>query len=147
VPPLGNLARYGMGSSDMTASPPKPKPEGKATPISASTDKRLRNLKPFKSGAEWTGNKAGRPKGSRNKINEEFLAALCEDFELHGKEVIVKVREERPDVYLKVVASLQPKEIDVRERTIEDLSDQEIFEALAEIRALRSRLETPQKKH
>jgi len=29
-----------------------------------NTDKRLRNLKPFKSGAEWTGNALGRPKGS-----------------------------------------------------------------------------------
>ena len=32
--------------------------------ITDKTAKRLRNLKPFKSGAEWTGNKNGRPKDS-----------------------------------------------------------------------------------
>ena len=40
-------------------------------------------------------NPRGRPKGSRNKISEEFIAALCDDFEQHGVEVIEAVRTER----------------------------------------------------
>lgn len=64
---------------------------------------------PWKPGQ--SGNPAGRPKGSRNKLGEEFIRALYEDFTAHGIDVIRTVREEKPDVYLKVVASLMPVEI------------------------------------
>src|SRR6185295_5269724 len=60
--------------------------------------------KPFKAGEAWNGNAAGRPKGSRNKLGEEFVAALHDSFLVHGKETIEKVREDKPDVYLKVIA-------------------------------------------
>ena len=85
-------------------------------------------------------NPAGRPKGSRNKLNEDFIAALSEDFQEHGKVVIQTVRVEQPAIYLKVVAGLQPKEIDVRDKTLEDLTDSEIFDALASIRSLKTGL-------
>jgi hypothetical protein len=60
-----------------------------------------------------SGNPAGRPKGARSKLGEDFLKALHEDFAENGKQVIEKVRAEKPDVYLKVVASILPKEIDL----------------------------------
>ena len=53
----------------------------------------------------------GRPKGARSKLGEAFLEALLEDFTEHGVAAIVKVRDEKPDQYLKVVASILPKEI------------------------------------
>ena len=43
-----------------------------------------------------SGNPSGRPKGARNKLNETFMHALAEDFESNGKDVIEKVRTERP---------------------------------------------------
>ena len=52
----------------------------------------------------------GRPKGSRNKLGEDFLSALQQDFSEHGVAAITKVREDRPHEYLKVVASILPKE-------------------------------------
>ena len=55
----------------------------------------------------------GRPKGSRNKLAESFLKALADDFEARGVAAIVKVREADPSTYLKVIASLLPKEIDL----------------------------------
>ncbi|MBO9580319.1 MAG: hypothetical protein J7498_05460 [Sphingobium sp.] len=58
-------------------------------------------------------NPHGRPKGSRHKLGEDFLKALQADFAQHGKRVIEDVREEKPDVYLKVIASVLPKEIEV----------------------------------
>lgn len=70
-----------------------------------------------------SGNPAGRAKGTRNKLGEDFLHALCEDFATHGKEVIIKVREEKPDQYLKVVASLMPKEIDASDRMLDALGE------------------------
>jgi hypothetical protein len=56
----------------------------------------------------------GRPRGSRNKLGEEFCAALYADFQEHGVAVIEAVRIERPWDYLKVVAALAPREIDLR---------------------------------
>ena len=82
-------------------------------PVSDTTEKKLKNLKPFKPGAEWTGNAAGRPKSSRNKLTEDFLSAMADDFEQHGKAAIVTVRTEDPAKYLSVVAQLVPKEADI----------------------------------
>jgi hypothetical protein len=93
-------------------------------PVSDTTEKKLRNLKPFKSGAEWTGNAAGRPKSSRHKLNEDFLKALCDDFEQHGRGAITTVREKEPAKYLTVVAQLVPKDVDV------NIKGGEIFEKL-----------------
>jgi hypothetical protein len=91
---------------------------------------------PFKSGADWTGNAAGRPKGSRNKLSEEFIAALCEDFELHGEAVIDTVRRTRPADYLRIVAALVPKEFSVAGGSLEDLSDEELAQAISDLRIL-----------
>jgi hypothetical protein len=68
------------------------------------------------------------------------LSELAADFAAHGKTAIQRCREEKPDVYVRVVASLQPKEIEVREKALADMTDGEVFEALAEVRALRDRL-------
>jgi hypothetical protein len=56
----------------------------------------------------------GRPPGSKNKVTEEFLRVLAADFKKHGKSVIERVREESPDVYLRLVAQLVPKDLDVK---------------------------------
>jgi hypothetical protein len=60
-----------------------------------------------------SGNPAGRPKSSRNKLTEDFLKALADDFDQHGKAAIVEVRQEDPAKYLSIVAQLVPKETDV----------------------------------
>lgn len=55
----------------------------------------------------------GRPKGSRNDLVEYFIRDVCEDWQKHGAAVIIQVRESSPVDYLKVVAGLLPKDIDV----------------------------------
>jgi hypothetical protein len=37
-------------------------------------------------------------------LGEAFIAALAEDFEKHGVEVIERVRIEKPEAYIKVIA-------------------------------------------
>jgi len=80
--------------------------------MTAPTDKTERNqsgLKPFKPGQ--SGNPAGRPKGARSKLGEAFIDALLADWKVNGVEALVAMREEKPADYVKVVASLLPKEI------------------------------------
>ena len=42
------------------------------------------------------------------------MRSISEDFSLHGVATIATVRETEPAKYLQIVASLMPKEIDVR---------------------------------
>jgi len=65
----------------------------------------------------------GRPKGSRHKLGAAFIEAMHDDFMKNGPAVIEAVRIEKPDQYLKVIASILPKEIDVGEQTLNALSE------------------------
>lgn len=56
---------------------------------------------------------SGRPRGSRNRLSEAFLDALCADFDVHGPAVIERVRLEEPAAYLRTVASIMPKRVEV----------------------------------
>lgn len=75
----------------------------------------------------------GRPKGSRNKLGEQFLADLHADWEAHGKVALEKTRETKPEVYVKVVASILPRELNVRVNELDELSDEQIARQLASV--------------
>ena len=70
----------------------------------------------------------GRPKGSRHKLSEDLFKALAEDFENHGKDAIAKMREDRPGDYIRVIASLVPKEATLTINPFDDLTDEQLFE-------------------
>ncbi|MDF2812020.1 MAG: putative bacteriophage protein [Microvirga sp.] len=91
---------------------------------SAETTAEKQRGVPFKPGQ--SGNPAGRPKGSRHKLGEDFLSALYADFQQHGPAVIAKVRQTKPAAYLKVVASLLPREVKLDAPDLRDLSDAEL---------------------
>jgi len=48
----------------------------------------------------------GRPKGSKNRLAEQFLAALTADFEQHGPAAIENVRRTDPTGYLRIITAL-----------------------------------------
>jgi hypothetical protein len=60
-----------------------------------------------------SGNPNGRPAGAKNKISEKFINALTADFEQHGETVIAQVRSDKPEQYLKIVADLVPKDVNL----------------------------------
>lgn len=68
------------------------------------------NLKaPWKPGQ--SGNPAGRPKGSRHKLQEDFFRELQKDFEENGIEVLRIMRAEKPNEYARMIAGLMDKQI------------------------------------
>lgn len=64
-----------------------------------------------------SGNPAGRPKGARSKLGEEFIDALLKDFLRGGIKAIEGMREEKPNEYARMIASILPKEIDANVNT------------------------------
>jgi len=84
--------------------------------------------KPFEPGHIGGG---GRPRGAKNKLHRSFIEALQADFDLHGKAAIAIVRVEDPAAYLRVIASILPKELEVAQ-----VSDVDLEATIAEVKAL-----------
>ena len=123
----------------MSCKAPKPEqpaanPEVAATPASTGQlQKRPGFSTRFKPGQ--SGNPKGRKAGSRNALSEAFISALNQDFEKHGVAVIQAVREDDPAAYLKIIASIVPKDLNINPgRTLEGLSDDELLDQLEAIR-------------
>ena len=59
-----------------------------------------------------SGNPAGRPKGSRHILQEDFFRALQKSFSRHGEQVLEIMRVEKPNEYARMIAGLMTKELD-----------------------------------
>jgi len=78
-----------------------------------------------------SGNPKGRPKGSHNKLAEAFLTAFYHDWIANGATAIAAMRCLDPSGYMRVAASLLPKELNVRdENRLSRMTDEEIDAAL-----------------
>ncbi len=75
----------------------------------------------------------GRPKGARNKLGEAFIEAMHADFEENGANVIERVRIEKPDQYLKVIASILPKDLNVNINNMDDLTDDQLIQRIRQL--------------
>jgi hypothetical protein len=97
----------------------------------------MSNKKLFQPGNDGHG--GGRPPGSRGRLTSKFIEALCSDFEEHGIGAIRVCRVEKPDVYIRCIASIIPKELAIADAKLGDLGDEEIASLLATVRELKSR--------
>lgn len=81
-----------------------------------------------KTGRFLTGNiGGGRQKGSRNRLGEAFIEDLLHAWESQGPAAIQTVIETKPDAFLKVVASLMPKDLNVNINQLDEMTDEQLI--------------------
>ena len=77
---------------------------------------------------------SGNPHGNRHRtrhlLNQEFMEALLLNFRHEGKKAIEKVARNQPGVYLKILALLVPREMQIEHTNrIKQMTDEEIEQA------------------
>jgi len=85
------------------------------------------------------GHGGGRKRGSRDRLSSAFLYELANDFEEHGAGVIKIARIEKPVEYLRIVASVLPKELVVEANALSDISDEELAAHIVLLQKLKAK--------
>jgi hypothetical protein len=87
----------------------------------------------------------GRHKGARNKLHADFIQALLDHFHMlgtaqeaaklpRGQAAIEIVYRENPRDYLKLIASVLPKEYSVEDNRYDHVGDDELTEVIENLR-------------
>lgn len=85
----------------------------------------------FQKGREKTG---GRAKGTRNKISESFLKDALAEWEVSGPDALKVMAKDDPAGFVKVFASLMPKEFEITDNRLAEFSDDELDEFANDLR-------------
>lgn len=72
----------------------------------------------------------GRPKGSRNQLGEAFIEDLYAHWKENGKDAIETLYAKFPADYVKVIASILPRDLNVKVSLAESMTDDEIDAAI-----------------
>jgi hypothetical protein len=114
----------------------KRKPE-----ISPHEEQRTPEKRDETTGRFTEGNKYGRGrKGARNRLHAAFIVAAEEHWETQGHRAFDIVFKESPRDYLRIMASIMPKEFIIERSGIEEIDDDELNETIKLLRSERARL-------
>jgi hypothetical protein len=91
----------------------------------------------------------GRPKGSRNLLGEAFIEDLYEHLQKNGVAAIEKVFADHPVDYVKVIASILPKDLNVKVSPFENMTNEELEANIERLLAEREdwKKESPSTEH
>ncbi len=79
----------------------------------------------------------GTLEGSRRVFSADFIRTLADDFRLHGRQAIEKVRKQQPAAYMKICALLVPREMKVEHtNAVESLSDEQLEQAIEMVKEM-----------
>jgi hypothetical protein len=78
----------------------------------------------------------GRPKGARAVLSEAFLVDMQKAWEASGADVIATVIADRPQDFLKVVASLLPKDINLNVNPADEMTDDQLIQRIRSLDAV-----------
>ena len=94
-----------------------PKPQKPESADSAAREQ-YRHLQPYQWKPGQSGNPKGRAKGTRHRIQEAFLQDFLEAWLAFGRPALMAAAWTKPAEFVKVAASLMPKEVDQTITTI-----------------------------
>lgn len=77
----------------------------------------------------------GRPKGARNKLQEDFLKDVVEAWQDRGALAISAMIDDKPGDFVKMVAGLMPKEANLNIHDHSELTDDELAERVRSLAA------------
>ena len=80
-----------------------------------------------------SGNPAGKPKGSRNRLAGRFFDDLYADWAKGGANAIRDLRDERPHEYVRAVIAALPKNIKIKH--CDDMTDDELRRRILKLAA------------
>jgi hypothetical protein len=78
-----------------------------------------------------SGNLAGRPKGSRNKLAESFVQDVYDAWQQQGAAAVERAIASDPMGFCKMVAGLLPKDVHIKHSSLDDMTDEQLLRKLA----------------
>jgi hypothetical protein len=120
----------------MTEAPPDIASQPQGQPTSTLPARPQRNAK-----GQWlkgvSGNARGTLEGSRRAFSADFIRTLADDFRLHGRQAIEKVRKTQPAAYMKICALLVPREMKLEHSGgVKAMTDEQLERSLELIKEL-----------
>lgn len=80
-------------------------------------------------------NPGGKPVKARNRINARFLNDLLKEWDKSGAKALHECATDDPATFIRVVASLQPKEFEIT-KPLDEVTDEQLDAAIITIRAI-----------
>jgi hypothetical protein len=72
----------------------------------------------------------GRKKGSRNRLGEAFIEDLYQSWLTNGPAAIEAVLKTKPEAYLRTIASLLPRDLNLNVNNLDHLTDEQLLTRL-----------------